>query len=534
MFVYVVNQKHIPLMPTRPAKARLLLRQGKATVVRRTPFTIKLSCGSSGYRQEVVAGMDTGSVTLGTAAIAGAKNAFPPSKGLALSPANAAAVRLRWVTCPGKPPFPVCPSKKAAAAWRPEPPLSFNSKGAAFPPPAEPRGFHAEFLMKPYKFTLPGTFYKALRSKFSEIPKPQMGTDSDKVRGNGVALGKSGPPRTVLEKLIGVALWASLEREEGRNLRFTLCYNMEPYNDKSDVAFNEQFELNVDWIRRVAPALGGTPRSLLVRPEQDNTLRCSHILSTDTYGLTLKVIDPGSIIIGLNGYTCAVIKKGEARLFEKKPENWFGSTLGSIFASNDNEAQAKEFWDFRRLWLVRLLTIIREAGHGGTVVFGTEEVLRNIPGHKINYSLSESPFCEASRLWRYPQKDGDDRAQLDAALEKCLQTCERISRFAMVDGALILTPKLEVMGFGVRLVSEDTGDFPFSNIDLIDDGKSEKRWSEAGGTRHQSAARFANKHPGTLAITISADGPVTFFQKVDNRLYAYKNVEFVMENRVDR
>jgi hypothetical protein len=70
MFVYVLNCHGKPLMPTSPAKARLLLKAGKAKVVRKTPFTIKLRFGSSGYKQEVVAGMDTGSTRVGTAAVA--------------------------------------------------------------------------------------------------------------------------------------------------------------------------------------------------------------------------------------------------------------------------------------------------------------------------------------------------------------------------------------------------------------------------------------------------------------------------------
>lgn len=73
MFVYVLNCHGKPLMPTSPAKARLLLKEGKAKVVRKTPFTIKLRFGSSGYKQEVVAGMDTGSSKIGTAAIANGK-----------------------------------------------------------------------------------------------------------------------------------------------------------------------------------------------------------------------------------------------------------------------------------------------------------------------------------------------------------------------------------------------------------------------------------------------------------------------------
>jgi 5-methylcytosine-specific restriction endonuclease McrA len=58
-------------MPCSPVRTRHLLKQGKAKVVRRVPFTIRLLFGSSGYKQEVVAGMDTGSKTIGTAAVAG-------------------------------------------------------------------------------------------------------------------------------------------------------------------------------------------------------------------------------------------------------------------------------------------------------------------------------------------------------------------------------------------------------------------------------------------------------------------------------
>jgi 5-methylcytosine-specific restriction endonuclease McrA len=65
-----------PLMPCSPPKARALLKAGKAKVVRRDPFAIKLLHGSSGYRQEVVAGMDIGSKVVGCAAIAKGKSLY--------------------------------------------------------------------------------------------------------------------------------------------------------------------------------------------------------------------------------------------------------------------------------------------------------------------------------------------------------------------------------------------------------------------------------------------------------------------------
>jgi hypothetical protein len=73
MLAYVLNKHGKPLMPCQPAKARKLLKAGKARVVQRTPFTIKLLHGSSGHIQQVVAGMDTGSKHIGCAAIANGK-----------------------------------------------------------------------------------------------------------------------------------------------------------------------------------------------------------------------------------------------------------------------------------------------------------------------------------------------------------------------------------------------------------------------------------------------------------------------------
>ena len=66
--VYVINKHGRPLMPCSPAKARHLLDEGKAKVKKRTPFTIQLVYGSSGYTQEVILGVDAGSKTIGMSA----------------------------------------------------------------------------------------------------------------------------------------------------------------------------------------------------------------------------------------------------------------------------------------------------------------------------------------------------------------------------------------------------------------------------------------------------------------------------------
>ena len=66
--VYVLNIDGQPLMPTnRHGKVKHLLKDGKAKVVRRCPFTIKLLYESTNHTQNLTLGVDTGSGTIGTA-----------------------------------------------------------------------------------------------------------------------------------------------------------------------------------------------------------------------------------------------------------------------------------------------------------------------------------------------------------------------------------------------------------------------------------------------------------------------------------
>ena len=64
--VYVLNQNGRPLMPTEDHRmVRMLLKEKKAKVVRRTPFTIKLIVKTKEFTQPIVLGVDAGSKTIG-------------------------------------------------------------------------------------------------------------------------------------------------------------------------------------------------------------------------------------------------------------------------------------------------------------------------------------------------------------------------------------------------------------------------------------------------------------------------------------
>ena len=75
--VYVLNNNGQPLMPTdRHGKVRRLLKEGKAKVVKRCPFTIQLLYKSTCYTQDIVLGVDAGSKVIGLSACTSEKEVY--------------------------------------------------------------------------------------------------------------------------------------------------------------------------------------------------------------------------------------------------------------------------------------------------------------------------------------------------------------------------------------------------------------------------------------------------------------------------
>jgi len=74
--VYVLNMRGQPLMPTTSGKAKKLLKEGKAKVVKRTPFTIQLKYATGENKQPIILGVDSGFENIGLSAITSKKEVY--------------------------------------------------------------------------------------------------------------------------------------------------------------------------------------------------------------------------------------------------------------------------------------------------------------------------------------------------------------------------------------------------------------------------------------------------------------------------
>lgn len=77
MIVYVQDINGKPLMPTkRLGWVRRSLRDGKAVIVERCPFVIRLMYTTTNYTQPITLGIDAGTIHIGLSATSAKKELF--------------------------------------------------------------------------------------------------------------------------------------------------------------------------------------------------------------------------------------------------------------------------------------------------------------------------------------------------------------------------------------------------------------------------------------------------------------------------
>lgn len=187
-----------------------------------------------------------------------------------------------------------------------------------------------------------------------------------------------------------------------------------------------------------------------------------------------------------------------------------------------------------RRMMQRVLSVLRDARHGGTVIF--------VPQENAGGASSETPYIDL----RYPF--ADDRARLCfpdlvvdilnrlarihgttdpdrepravgweefeattdhgiAALDEALfETAHLISGLAAADGAVIMGKNNELLGFGGMVSGRlpDVGSV-WRALDL-EGGRVAEEGTGDVGARHRSAYRLCAALPGAVAVVVSQDG----------------------------
>jgi Probable sensor domain DACNV len=190
-----------------------------------------------------------------------------------------------------------------------------------------------------------------------------------------------------------------------------------------------------------------------------------------------------------------------------------------------------------------VLLYTAELKHGGTLLFVPEEIThedsRLLSRASIKYVLPSSRPRDAlvsAMAVRLRRNDRMDQLQVRNnvrveemeeywTLEGLQMECEDAARDAArfiasltaVDGAVVLTDSLRIIGFGAEVTATFAADKVYVAQDAEGVETVEARFVEFG-TRHRSAFRFAGSMENCVAFVMSQDGGIKAVKQVGSRL----------------
>lgn len=333
-----------------------------------------------------------------------------------------------------------------------------------------------------------------------------------------------------LAALLEGAFWASLRHDEGRQTRFHI--NISGATSRSDsLTFAEPVSYTPTNIARLAPAAPPSGSLLVERLLEDwRIVGFARTRAQFSFAaLTLEATDPGVLRFGLGPYNpFAIVSGGSSAVVRATGSDlaiYLQRVLGKFLPAPDIiETQAV----FREsIALSELAKAILGYGHGGTIL-----VVPDSNGSWVD-SISSFGFrfaAEDSSIRDEIRKELDDMQQHSKLLQRLSQPdmpeearqllfsmpnvdhwggimshVRATAALSKIDGAIVLTKDLRVLGFGAKIGSAKTP----KQVALYSQSEGGHgrlvALEEVGGTRHQSAIRFVEAHHDAIAIVISQD-----------------------------
>jgi hypothetical protein len=381
-----------------------------------------------------------------------------------------------------------------------------------------------------------------------------------------------GLDRRSLSELLSTCFQASLAHEEGRNVRFRLvCAGVEELSHASSASdflsleFADPQAFTPETARRLSPAAPFHSSLIGVTGKGDRWSMWGLVHTganwlAPTWGgrrnrqeslqlPVVHVLGPGRIGVYAGPDLVAALENG---MIEATTTDVFGSDwLGRLFRGAPNretESQASREGGSVNADLVRVVSqhmvrraifLIRQAGHGGLLLFADNELLESCTAGasgplKLKYTFRENEArfryrTLLQRLFEALAKHGDGAVDLRRFLEaetpdvisveqSIFELSRLVSGLAAVDGAVVLNKRFELIGFG----AEVSGELPYPDtVHQALDVEGERRSPEPAnsvGTRHRAAYRFVTAHPVGLAVVISLDGMVRFVANVEGTI----------------
>ena len=352
------------------------------------------------------------------------------------------------------------------------------------------------------------------------------------------------PSKEHLETLINYSFWASLQKEEGRQIKFSLVYG--PFESKVEpFIFNEPLAFDQNTLVKLAPALKSN-LEIVTYINNDNSLEIWGFADPYLDLFRVKVIEAATLMISYLGIK--VLLTG-TRIEFVTSDRLFMPNVSNSIPSNDPIDALNKKCSYLLLFAAFYIIAkeIRSQGHGGTllIVPNKKDEWKQSIKFPVSYLLKtpyEKPKRSLQNIDNEWTKSGagfknpaylvsDEYRVLQKNLNELLEV---IGKLASVDGAVLISYDLELLAFGAKIKPINSDNCPES-ISIFEpfEHRVAKNISlkEIGGTRHQSTAQFIFDQQEALAFVVSQDNKISAFSwdTTQNKVVVTTNIELFFE-----
>jgi hypothetical protein len=323
------------------------------------------------------------------------------------------------------------------------------------------------------------------------------------------------PDVATVEALIDAGFWASLQREEGYAPEISLAY-LPPERAVRPLLLAAPLPLGPRALARLAPAVERPGIHLGVWREDGELRVWGTTRAIPTFCFVLEVLGPGLLVVkhrihdeSAKFRNVAVFEGDQVKVLSRRDAHASDhpALLRSLLAPDSTEADAG---DGSVDVLIRLAISMRAHKRGGTllVVPAATQRWRESIVPPIAYAI-DPPFSELADLVLEDSEDDPLRGH-----DTLGRVVDAVAGLTAVDGATVITDRYEVLGFGAK-IRRPEGRAPVERVVVSEpiEGGPEAVVAplQLGGTRHSSAAQFAQDQPDAVALVASQDGRFTIF-----------------------
>ncbi len=334
------------------------------------------------------------------------------------------------------------------------------------------------------------------------------------------------PDAGAIEAMVDAGFWASLQREEGYAPEISLAF-LPPERASRPLMFAAALPLGARALARLAPAVERPGIHLGVWRERGELVVWGTTRAIPPFCFVLEVLGAGLMVVkhrpredSTKFHNVAVFEGEHVKVLS--PQSVDVADHPPLLKSLI-EPQAPASPDDPADVLLRIAVSMRAHKRGGTLLMvpAASDVWRESIVQPIAYAVVP-PFTELADLVRGPAADAASRKE--GALGRVV---DAVAGLTAVDGATLLTDHYELLAFGVKIGRPD-GRPRVERVELsepIEGGApAVVNPLQLGGTRHISAAQFAQDQPDAVALVASQDGRFTIFawSRRDGLVHAHR------------